>query len=54
MTTLKKGTRLYHITEFDIPRLSNVPTYFALTPLNAICMAPVEGGGRETQQENNL
>ena len=42
MTTLKKGTRLYHIALDDIPQLKKIPTYFALTPLNAICMAPVD------------
>ena len=59
MTTLKKGTRLYHITKGDIPQLKKIPTYFALTPLNAICMAPVnkpnsidDRGSRETWASN--
>ena len=51
MTTLKKGTRLYHITGGDIPTLSNVPTYFALTPLNAACMAPLHNA---TAWDENL
>ena len=40
--SLNKGTRLYHIANTKINSLKAIRTYFALSPIGAVFMAPVD------------